>query len=125
MQNGDTARSLLASHDGLSVNPPAAASSSSTAPIDPLHEFLLGNRTAFDDINGQQRQQPPSHGAHTSPLQTQIVAAATSPSNRLKPIGTTDIDSSSLIINGKNLFNSPNCQKSGLYSKVYHKYHTT
>ncbi|CAF0896830.1 unnamed protein product [Adineta ricciae] len=106
LQNGDTARSLLASHDGLTVNQPPPASSSSTAAaaaatIDPLHEFLLGNRTAFDDINGQQRRKTSSHGVHTSPLQTQRTAAVTtSPSNRLKPIGTTDIDSSSLIING-------------------------
>ena len=114
LQNGDTARSLLASHDGLTTNQPPPASSSSTvaATIDPLHEFLLGNRTAFDDINGQQQRKPSLHGAHTSPLQTQRAAAVTtSPNNRLKPIGTTDIGSSSLIINGKNRFGSSTCQK--------------
>ncbi|CAF1032824.1 unnamed protein product [Adineta steineri] len=91
LANGDTARSLLASHDGLTTN------SHPTATMDPLHGLLLGNTTAFDAITTQQQE----HRTHTSPSQKQIAAAATtSPNNRFQSSGNTDLDSSRLIING-------------------------
>ncbi|CAF0842028.1 unnamed protein product [Adineta steineri] len=93
LANGDTARSLLASHDGLTTN------SHPTSTMDPLHGLLLGNTTAFDAITTQQQE----HRSHTSPSQKQIAATAaatTSPINRFQSSGNTDLDSSRLIING-------------------------
>ncbi|CAM2723862.1 unnamed protein product [Rotaria socialis] len=115
----DTARSLLASHDGsgTSVNNTTNQLSSPTtvnnkiSTIDPLHGLLLGNTTAFDAVTTrqqQQQQQQQQHRIHISPsqqLQQQgATAISTSPSSRIndrfKSKVATDKDSSSLIING-------------------------
>jgi hypothetical protein len=110
LQNGDTARSLLGSLDGMATNvnnttnriSPSSTGNHTIPIMDPLHGLLLGNTTAFDAVITQQEQE---RCTHASPSQQQVAATTTaSPNNRFKPTGTTDIDPSSLIINGKNSF---------------------
>lgn len=112
LPNGDTTRSLLAGHDGLTTNinntthtlSPSSSVNNSLPTIDPLHGLLLGNTTAFDAITTQQQE----HCSHISPSQQQqqaIVTKTTSPNTRINELyqtkGNTEKDSSSLLINGK------------------------
>lgn len=84
---------------------PSSSVNNSLPTIDPLHALLLGNTTAFDAITTQQQE----HCSHISPSQQQtIVTTTTSPNTRMNDLyqtkGTTEKDSSSLLINGKYIF---------------------
>jgi hypothetical protein len=111
LPNGDTTRSLIAGHDGLTTNinntthtlSPSSSVNNSLPTIDPLHGLLLGNTTAFDSVTTQQQE----HCTHISPSQQQQIAvtSTTSPNTRMNDLfqtkGNTEKDSSSLIINGR------------------------
>ena len=111
LANGDTTRSLLAGHDGLTTNinntthtlSPSASVNNTLPIIDPLHGLLLGNTTAFDAETIQQQK----HCTHISPSQQQqaAVTTTTSPSTRMNDLfqtkGNTEKDSASLLINGR------------------------
>ncbi|CAF3879713.1 unnamed protein product [Rotaria sp. Silwood2] len=113
LPNGDTARSLLASHDGLTTNinntthtiSPSSSVNNTLPKIEPLHGLLLGNTTAFDAVTTQQQE----HCTHSSPSQQQqqqaAVAVTTSPCARMNDLfqtkGNTENDSSSLLINSR------------------------
>lgn len=98
LANGDTTRSLLAGHDGLTGNinntthtlSPSASVNHSLPTIDPLHGLLLGNTTAFDAVTTQQQEQ-------------KIPNTTTSPSTRMtdryQSKGTSEKEPSSLLIN--------------------------
>jgi len=88
LPNGDTTRSLLGGHDGLTTNinntthtlSPSSSVNKSLPTIDPLHGLLLGNTTAFDAVTTQQAD----HCLHISPSQQQqqqqtVVNTTTSP----------------------------------------------
>jgi hypothetical protein len=106
LANGDTTRSLLAGHDGLTTNinntthtlSPSASVNNTLPIIDPLHGLLLGNTTAFDSVTTHQQE----HRTHISPSQQQQVpvASTTSPSTRMNDL-FQEKDSSSLHINGR------------------------
>ncbi|CAF0928166.1 unnamed protein product [Adineta ricciae] len=105
LPNGDTTRSLLAGHDGLTTNinntthtlSPSASVNNTLPTIDPLHALLLGNTTAFDAVTTQQ----PERCAHISPSQQQVNAInpATQINDLFQIKATTEKDSSSLLIN--------------------------
>jgi hypothetical protein len=112
LPNGDTTRSLLVGHDGLTTNinntthtlSPSSSVNNSLPTIDPLHGLLLGNTTAFDSITIQQQE----HCTHISPSQQQqqtVITTTTSPNTRMNDLfqtkGNTEKDSSSLLINGR------------------------
>jgi hypothetical protein len=111
LANGDTTRSLLVGHDGLTTNinntthtlSPSSSVNNSLPTIDPLHGLLLGHTTAFDAVSTQQQV----HCTHISPSQQQqtVVTATTSPSTHMNDLfqtkGNTENDSASLLINGK------------------------
>ncbi|UJR37417.1 hypothetical protein I4U23_030121 [Adineta vaga] len=106
LPNGDTTRSLLVGHDGLTTNinntthtlSPSSSVNNALPTIDPLHGLLLGNTTAFDAVTTQQ----PEHCTHISPSQQQVLTInSTAQISDLYQIkGTTEKDSSSsLLIN--------------------------
>lgn len=100
LANGDTTRSLLAGHDGLTTNinntthtlSPSASVNHSLPTIDPLHGLLLGNTTAFDAVTTQQQEQQQISNTTTSP--------STRMNDRYQTKGTNENESSSLLING-------------------------
>ena len=97
---GDTTRSLLVGHDGLTTNinntthtlSPSASVNNTLPTIDPLHGLLLGNTTAFDAVTIQGQD----HRPHISPSQQQTI-----------PINT-ETDSTTLHIKGKQMNNQSN-----------------
>ncbi|CAF0777281.1 unnamed protein product [Rotaria sp. Silwood1] len=115
LPNGDTTRSLLAGHDGLTTNinntthtiSPSSSVNNTLPKIDPLHGLLLGNTTAFDAVTTQQQDHRTHISPSQQPQQQATVAVTTSPSARMNDLfqtkGNTEKDSSSILINSRSI----------------------
>lgn len=110
---GDTTRSLLVGHDGLTTTninntthtlSPSSSVINALPIIDPLHGLLLGNTTAFDALPGQQVDHR-KHGSPSQAHQPVPIVTTTSPSTRINdrfPTGVNnDGDSATLHIKGE------------------------
>lgn len=116
LANGDTTRSLLGGHDGLTANinntthtlSPSSSVNKSLPTIDPLHGLLLGNTTAFDAVATQQTD----HCLHISPSQQQqaVVNTTTSPNTCINDrFPTKDVSQSPFDQDDKEVAESMSC----------------